>query len=123
MPLALSPAFKPEVEGLKRMLDGLEGVLEEFKRMLKVVERMVEVVERMVEVNERMVEVVERMVEVVEGVLKVVEVLEGWLERPGVEPGATSEESNGGKRQGRQLPPPAANELLKSQLFSSWDVL
>ena len=72
MPLAMSPTFKPVVEGLEgglevleRMLDGLEGELE----------------------------VLEGVLEVLEGMLEVLEVLEGVLEGPGTEPGASSGES------------------------------
>ena len=75
MPLAMSPAFKPEVEALEgpeRMLGGLEGVLEGLEGTL--------------EVLEGVLEVLEGTLEVLEGVL---EVFEGGLKEPGVEPAGT----------------------------------
>ena len=113
----MSPAFKPEVEGLERMLDGLEVVLEGmFDRLEGVLEGTFEVLEGTFEVFEGTFEVLEGTSEVFKGVHE-------GLEEPGVKPGATSGESNGGKRQRRQFPPPAANELSMSQLFSFWNVL
>ena len=75
MPLAMSPAFKPEVEaleGLERMLGGLKGVLEGLEGTL--------------EVLEGVLEGLEGTLEVLEGVL---EVFEGGLKEPGVEPAGT----------------------------------
>ena len=90
MPLAMSPTFKPVVEGLEgglevleRMLDGLEGELEVLEGVL----------EGILEVLEGVLEVLEGVLEVLEGMLEVLEVLEGVLEGPGTEPGASSGES------------------------------
>ena len=66
MPLAMSPAFKPEVEGLERMLDGLEVALEGM---------------------------LDRLEGVLEGTSEVFKGVHEGLEEPGVEPGATSGES------------------------------
>ena len=77
MPLAMSPAFKPEVEGLEGMLDGLEGVVEGM-------------LDRLEGVLDGMLDRLEGVLEGTSGVLKGVH--EG-LEEPGVEPGATSGES------------------------------
>ena len=84
MLLAMSPAFKPEVEGLEGMLDGLEGVIE------GTLDRLEGVVDGMLD---RLEGVLEGTFEVLEGTSGVLKGVHERLEEPGVEPGATSGES------------------------------